>query len=124
MNTPNNNTPLTPVEKLDLVLLTVAVNNRVKFPFKCTDTTLETPVDILQLDLRTANACGRNKIQTVGDLITSIETGRFAEIRYLGRKSLSRALYALCFWQYVNLTPAEQTKYLERLVLLNTAEEV
>lgn len=123
MNTSILNTKsFTAQEQLDLVLVAVAHNSHVRFPFVYTEETLALPVHTLNLDVRSTNAYARHKIQTIGDLLDWIENGNLERIKGLGRKSVSKTMYELCWFAYVNLAPVEQVKFLEKVVLLNCAQ--
>ena len=107
---------------LNEVLTRVSRKGKVIYPINETETLKGTSIDVLNLDTRCSNGLKRNKIYTIGELLTSIENGTLIQIHSLGRKSVSRIMYELCAYQYTNLSNEGKDRFLKRIIELNKEE--
>lgn len=98
-------------------VLTQINSESIKFPIRETANFLQVPITNLDLDNRSLNALSRNGILTVKDLLNN--HARLIGLRNFGRKSFNRTMYALCAYQYSQLSETEKQKYLIRLIELN-----
>ena len=108
------------MQALNTVLTVVSENGKVVYPIAETEKFKAMSVDVLPLDTRCSNGLKRNKINTIGELINSIENGSLQQIYSLGRKSISKIMYELCAYQYNNLpTKGQKDKFLMKIIKLN-----
>ena len=106
------------MKKLNTVLKEVSRNGIVKFPINDTQSFRSLPIDNLNLDTRSSNALKRCHIETIGQLLDDI--GVLNKIKGLGTKSRSNILYGLCAFQYNQLDMEKKSKYLLKIVKMNT----
>ena len=106
------------MKNLNTVLMTVAVNGEVTYPFLEKESIRSVSVENLNLDTRSSNALKRNHIKTIGELLDRVE--ELKDIRGLGAKSKGNIMYNLCAFQYNQLNAEKKIKYLLKIVEMNT----
>lgn len=94
---------------------------RFKVLFRCSEALMGTDVsDLLDLSVRASNALKRAGFQTVGDLITGIESfDEIARIRNCGATSISEIMGRLFFYQYSLVPKDQRTEYMQTILHLN-----
>lgn len=92
-----------------------------KVLFRCGEQLMSTDVsDLLDISVRASNALKRAGFQTVGDLITRIESfDEIARIRNCGATTISEIMGRLFFYQYSLIPKDQRTAYLQTLLHLN-----
>ena len=92
-----------------------------KVLFRCSEALMGTDVsDLLDLSVRASNALKRAGFQTVGDLITRVESfDEIAKIRNCGATSLSEIMGRLFFYQYSLIPKEKRSEYMQTILQLN-----
>lgn len=76
--------------------------------------------DLLDLSVRASNALKRAGFQTVGDLITRVESfDEIAKIRNCGATSISEIMGRLFFYQYSLIPKEKRSEYMQTILQLN-----
>ena len=98
---------------------------RFRFPVYLGETFLETPLEELELSVRSYNCLRRAGIRSVGDIVDSIDNRNdLLQIRNLGMKSANEIMNALMEYQYSLLSDEGKKKYLVRIAELNRKDIV
>ena len=84
------------------------LGRRLRFPVYLGKELLETPIEELELSVRSFNCLRRAGMATVGDLV-----------RNLGRRSADEIMDAIMEYQYTILPDGAKKKYLDRIMELN-----
>lgn len=92
-----------------------------KVLFRCSELFMSTDVsDLLDISVRASNALKRAGFQTVGDLITKIESfDEIARIRNCGATTISEIMGRLFFYQYSLVPKDQRTAYMQTILNLN-----
>lgn len=92
-----------------------------KVLFRCSEALMGTDVsDLLDLSVRASNALKRAGFQTVGDLITRVESfDEIAKIRNCGATSISEIMGRLFFYQYSLIPKEKRSEYMQTILQLN-----
>ena len=92
-----------------------------KVLFRCSEALMGTDVsDLLDLSVRASNALKRAGFQTVGDLITRVESfDEIAKIRNCGATSISEIMGRLFFYQYSLIPKEKRSEYMQTILHLN-----
>ena len=92
-----------------------------KVLFRCSEALMSTDVsDLLDLSVRASNALKRAGFQTVGDLITRVESfDEIAKIRNCGATSISEIMGRLFFYQYSLIPKEKRSEYMQTILHLN-----
>ena len=76
--------------------------------------------EMLDLSVRASNSLKRAGFQTVGDLITKVESfDEIAKIRNCGATSLSEIMGRLFFYQYSLIPKDKRSEYMQTILHLN-----
>lgn len=96
------------------------LERRLRFPVYLGKELLETPIEELELSVRSFNCLRRAGMATVGDLVQNIDTREdLLKIRNLGRRSADEIMDAIMEYQYTILPDGAKKKYLDRIMELN-----
>ena len=94
--------------------------HKFRFPVYLGTTFLETPLEDLELSVRSYNCLRRAGIRNVGDIVDSIDNrADLLKIRNLGAKSADEIMTALMEYQYSLLSDEGKRRYLVRIAELN-----
>lgn len=91
-----------------------------RFPVYMGEELINTPIEELELSVRSFNCLRRAGMVTVGDIVGGIE-GRedLLKIRNLGRRSADEIMSAIMEYQYSILSDEGRVRYLNRIEELN-----
>lgn len=94
---------------------------RPRFPVYMGEELMNTPIEELELSVRSFNCLRRAGMFTVGDLVDSID-GRedLLRIRNLGMRSADEIMNSIMEYQYSILSDGGKKRYLDRIVELNS----
>lgn len=94
---------------------------QLKVLFRCSELLMSTDVsDLLDISVRASNALKRAGFQTVGDLLTRIESfDEIARIRNCGATTISEIMGRLFFYQYSLVPKDQRTAYMQTILHLN-----
>ena len=93
---------------------------RLRFPVYLGEEFLETPLDNLELSVRSYNCLWRAGIRNVGNIVNRIDNRTdLLHIRNLGIRSADEIMTALMEYQYSLLSDEGKKKYLARIEELN-----
>ena len=93
---------------------------RVRFPVYLGEEFLETPLDNLELSVRSYNCLWRAGIRNVGNIVNRIDNRTdLLHIRNLGIRSADEIMTALMEYQFSLLSDEGKKKYLARIDELN-----
>ena len=93
---------------------------RLRFPVYLGEEFLETPLDTLELSVRSYNCLWRAGIRNVGNIVNRIDNRTdLLHIRNLGIRSADEIMTALMEYQYSLLSDEGKKKYLARIEELN-----
>lgn len=93
---------------------------RFRFPVYLGTEFLETPLEDLELSVRSYNCLRRSGIRNVGDIVGSIERrADLLKIRNLGEKSADEIMTALMEYQFSILSDEGKRRYIVRIAELN-----
>ena len=96
------------------------LGRRLRFPVYLGKELLETPIEELELSVRSFNCLRRAGIATLGDLVQNIHTREdHLKISKLGRRSPDEIMDAIMEYQYTILPDGAKKKYLDRIMELN-----
>ena len=100
---------------------TLVRGKKFKVLFKCSDALMHTDIsEMLDLSVRASNSLKRAGFQTVGDLITKVESfDEIAKIRNCGATSLSEIMGRLFFYQYSLIPKGKRSEYMQTILHLN-----
>ena len=100
---------------------TLVRGKKFKVLFKCSDALMHTDIsEMLDLSVRASNSLKRAGFQTVGDLITKVESfDEIAKIRNCGATSLSEIMGRLFFYQYSIIPKDKRSEYMQTILHLN-----
>ena len=100
---------------------TLVRGKKFKVLFKCSDALMHTDIsEMLDLSVRASNSLKRAGFQTVGDLITKVESfDEIAKIRNCGATSLSEIMGRLFFYQYSLISKDKRSEYMQTILHLN-----
>lgn len=97
---------------------------RFRFPVYLGETFLETPLEDLELSVRSYNCLRRAGVRYIGDIVDSIDSrADLLKIRNLGAKSADEIMTALMEYQFSLLSDEGKKKYLVRIAELNSSGE-
>ena len=86
-------------------------------------TFLETPLEDLELSVRSYNCLRRAGVRNVGDIVDRIDNrADLLRIRNLGAKSADEIMNAIMEYQFTILPEGARKKYLDRIAELNSRE--
>lgn len=95
---------------------------RPRFPVYMGEELLKTPVEDLELTVRSFNCLRRAGMMTVGDIVGSIDSrADLLKIRNLGMKSADEIMDAIMEYQFTILPEGQRSKYLRRVEELNSS---
>ena len=93
---------------------------QLRFPVYLGQALTEAPLEDLELSVRSYNCLKRAGMQTVGDVVESIETRTdLMRIRNLGMRSANEIMQAIMEYQYFLLSDEGKIRYLKRVEELN-----
>ena len=96
-----------------------------RFPVYLGTTFLETPLEDLELSVRSYNCLRRAGVRNVGDIVDRIDNrADLLRIRNLGAKSADEIMTALMEYQYSILSDEGKKRYLVRITELNRKDIV
>ena len=96
------------------------LGNRLRFPVYLGQELLETPIEELELSVRSFNCLRRAGMATVGDIVQNIDTREdLLKIRNLGKRSADEIMNAILEYQFAILPDGARKKYLDRIEELN-----
>ena len=96
------------------------LGKRARFPVYLGPELLETPIEELELSVRSFNCLRRAGMATVGDIVQNIDTREdLLKIRNLGIRSADEIMTALMEYQFSLLSDEGKKKYLARIDELN-----
>ena len=97
---------------------------RVRFPVYLGEEFLETPLDNLELSVRSYNCLWRAGIRNVGNIVNRIDNRTdLLQIRNLGIRSADEIMTALMEYQFSLLSDEGKKKYLARIDELNAKDD-
>ena len=112
------------VNQMDGVDLHEKKGGSFKFRMHLTPGMSESPIETLELSVRSYNSLKRAGFNTVGDVADAICSGiKLKEIRNCGAKSVREIMEHLFLYQYNSLTPDRQDEYLKEVVMMNRCQE-
>lgn len=92
----------------------------VKFPVYINETTSNTDIEALDLSPRSYNSLKRAGIESVGELMESIDTTQdLLRHRNLGQKSAVEIMYRIYLYQYRILNQERRIRFLNQVIELN-----
>ena len=94
---------------LEVIVTNMEIANKGSLVFKMSKFKTDTPITELPLDLRSANALRRAKIDTTGELIERI--GTLSKVRGVGLTVKKRIHTGLMSWYYDGLKPNEREDF-------------
>ena len=101
------------------------LGRRPRFPVYLGQELIETPIEELELSVRSFNCLRRAGMATVGDLVLNINTREdLFKIRNLGMRSADEIMNAIMEYQFSILSEGARKKYLDRIKELNSREHV
>ena len=101
------------------------LGKRPRFPVYLGKELLETPIEELELSVRSYNCLRRAGMVTVGDIVQNINTREdLMKIRNLGMRSADEIMNAIMEYQFSILPEGGRKKYLDRIAELNCREYV
>lgn len=104
----------------ELIDLCKGLGRRPRFPVYLGEELLQTPIDDLELSVRSFNCLRRAGMATVGDIVQNIDTrDDLLKIRNLGMRSADEIMNAIMEYQFSILPEGMRQKYLDRIVELN-----
>ena len=99
------------------------LGKRARFPVYLGPELLETPIEELELSVRSFNCLRRAGMATVGDIVQNIDTREdLLKIRNLGIRSADEIMNAIMEYQFTILPEGARKKYLDRIAELNSRE--
>ena len=99
------------------------LGKRARFPVYLGPELLETPIEELELSVRSFNCLRRAGMATVGDIVQNIYTREdLLKIRNLGIRSADEIMNAIMEYQFTILPEGARKKYLDRIAELNSRE--
>ncbi len=109
------------MEQIEGVNLHNKKGSKLKFRLYLTQTMSETPIEALDLSVRSSNCLKRAGIEYIGDIAEAIASGvDLASIRNCGSKSRREIMEKLMIFQYYSLPENKKEPYLKEVVQLNT----
>ena len=94
--------------------------SKLRFKMYLTKTMCETPIEVLDMSVRSNNCLRRANIKTVGDIADAIANGiDLANIRNCGAKSRREIMERMMLFQYYSLPEKQRGAYLREVVDLN-----
>ena len=94
-------------------------NSSFKFCMYLTEAMKMDSITALDLTPRAYNCLRKNSIDTVGDLVKIVTTGKLAEIRSLGKGSVRDVMQCLFLYQLKSMSDERREKYLSEIVAMN-----
>ena len=83
----------------------------------------DTPIEALDLGVRSYNSLKRAGYATIGELAEAIASGTdIGKIRNCGAKSRREIMEKLCLYQYSVLPEEKKSKYVQEVVELNASK--
>ena len=97
---------------------------RFRFPVYLGEEFLETPLENLELSVRSYNCLWRARIRNVGNIVNRIDNRNdLLHIRNLGIRSADEIMTALMEYQFSLLSDEGKKKYLARIDELNAKDD-
>lgn len=91
-----------------------------RFPIYMTESLSKTPIDALELGVRSYNSLKRAGIDTIGDLCSKVQTSSdLNRIRNCGKTSIAEIMDHLFAYQYSILKPEKRGRFLAKVVEMN-----
>lgn len=108
------------MSSLEGVELKENTKKKFRFKFYLTDKMLNTPIEELDLSVRSYHSLKRAGYETIGALATAVAGGEsLGNIRNCGKKSVREIMVQLFLYNYYSMSAGKQEKYLLETVLLN-----
>lgn len=109
----------------ELIELCRSLGKRPRFPVYLGEELVNTPIEDLELSVRSFNCLRRAGMVTVGDIVQNIDTREdLLKIRNLGMRSADEIMRAIMEYQFAILPEGMRQKYLNRIIELNRPEIV
>ena len=90
------------------------------FPIYRGNKTKETPIESLDLSVRSYNCLKRGGYNTIDDLVGAMAEGRSLKtLRNCGAKSVEEIMEHLFLWQLMEINPERRSNYLAKVVEMN-----
>lgn len=94
--------------------------SQLKFRMYMTKEMLETPLEVLDLNVRPLNCLRRAGFKTVGDVVEAVASEQgISGLRNCGSKSVREIKEHLFLYQYYILSKEKQDDFLKEVILLN-----
>ena len=94
------------------------------YPLRLTKQMRETPLEALELSVRSFNCLKRAGYSTVGELVDSISEGKeLRSIRNCGARSVREIMEQLFLFQYTSLKTEKRDAYLAEVVRMNLEKQ-
>ena len=104
----------------ELIEVCRGLGPRPRFPVYLGEELLGTPIEDLELSVRSFNCLRRAGMATVGDIVQNIDNrDDLLKIRNLGTRSADEIMRAIREYQFSILPEGMRQKYLDRIVELN-----
>lgn len=95
-----------------------------RFPIYMSATLASTPIDSLELGVRSYNCLKRAGIHTIGDLCEKVQSSAdLKSIRNCGSTSVAEIMDSLFAYQYAVLKPERRGKYLVKVIEMNLMQQ-
>lgn len=109
----------------DIASLYRKYGQRFRFPVYTGEEFMTTPIEELELSVRSYNCLRRAGLNTVGDIVENVDTrDDLLRIRNLGRRSADEIMDGILRYQYSILPKERRGKYLRRIEEINTKTEI
>ena len=108
------------MERLEGVYVNEKPYGKMKFRMHLTQTMSDTPIETLDLSLRSYNSLKRAGFNTIGEVAESVAAGKeLKSIRNCGKKSVREIMERLFLFQYYSYKPERRDAYLKEVVAIN-----
>lgn len=107
-------------EQIPELEVRTARGGKFKFPIYMTGSLANTPIDALELSVRSYNCLKRVGINTIGELCEKVRcSGELKSIRNCGNTSVAEIMDSLFAYQFAVLKPERRGKFLAKVIEMN-----